>query len=199
MMPFRTNIQKNMDKLKDYKIDIIAPSHGPAYDKPEFILSAYRSWVYDEPLNIVLLPYVSMHGSTREMVEHLTQALTERNVNVKQFDLTVADPGKLAIALVDAATLVLGTCTVLGGAHPLAANVTFLANALRPNLKFASIIGSYGWGSRAIEQITGMLSNLKLEVLEPVYIKGSPGDDDFKALDKLAETIAQKHRERGYK
>ena len=199
MMPFRTNIQKNMDKLKDYKIDIIAPSHGPAYDKPEFILNAYRSWVYDEPRNIVLLPYVSMHGSTREMVEYFVQALTERNVNVKQFDLTVADPGKLAITLVDAATLVLGTCTVLGGAHPLAANVTFLANALRPNLKFASIIGSYGWGSRAIEQITGMLSNLKLEVLEPVYIKGSPGEEDFKALDKLAETIAQKHRERGYK
>jgi flavorubredoxin len=198
-MPFRTNIQKNMEKLKDYKIDIIAPSHGPAYDKPEFILNAYRSWVYDEPRNIVLLPYVSMHGSTREMVEYFVQALTERNVNVKQFDLTVADPGKLAIALVDAATLVLGTCTVLGGAHPLAANVTFLANALRPNLKFASIIGSYGWGSRAIEQITGMLSNLKLEVLEPVYIKGSPGDEDFKALDKLAETIALKHRERGYK
>ena len=199
MMPFRTNIQKNMDKLKDYKIDIIAPSHGPAYDKPEFILNAYRSWAYDEPRNIVLLPYVSMHGSTREMVEYFVQALTERNVNVKQFDLTVADPGKLAITLVDAATLVLGTCTVLGGAHPLAANVTFLANALRPNLKFASIIGSYGWGSRAIEQITGMLFNLKLEVLEPVYIKGSPGEEDFKALDKLAETVAQKHRERGYK
>jgi flavorubredoxin len=199
MMPFRTNIQKNMDKLKDYKIDIIAPSHGPVYDKPDFILNAYRSWVYDEPGNTVLLPYVSMHGSTREMVEHFVQALTERSINVKQFDLTVADPGKLAIALVDSATLVLGTCTVLGGAHPLAANVTFLANALRPNLKFASIIGSYGWGSRAIEQITGMLSSLKLEILEPVYIKGSPGDEDFKALDKLAETIAQKHKERGYK
>ena len=199
MMPFRTNIQKNMDKLKDYKIDIIAPSHGPVYDKPDFILNAYRSWVYDEPGNTVLLPYVSMHGSTSEMVEHFVQALTERSVNVKQFDLTVADPGKLAIALVDSATLVLGTCTVLGGAHPLAANVTFLANALRPNLKFASIIGSYGWGSRAIDQITGMLSSLKLEILEPVYIKGSPGDEDFKALDKLAETIAQKHKERGYK
>ncbi|MHB8085716.1 MAG: FprA family A-type flavoprotein [Dehalococcoidia bacterium] len=199
MMPFRTNIRKNMEKLKDYKIDIIAPSHGPAYDKPEFILNAYRSWVYDEPRNIVLLPYVSMHGSTREMVEHFVMALTERYVEVKQFDLTVADPGKLAIALVDAATLVLGTCTVLGGAHPLAANVTFLANALRPNLKYASIIGSYGWGTRAVEQITGMLSNLKPEILEPVYIKGSPREEDFKSLDKLAETIAQKHRENGYK
>jgi len=199
MMPFRANIKKNMERLKAYSIEVIAPSHGPVYDRPQFILDAYRSWVYDEPRNMVLLPYVSMHGSTREMVDHMAGALIERGVNVRQFDLTVADPGKIAIALVDSATLVLGTCTVLGGAHPLAANVVFLANALRPNLKFAGIIGSFGWGGRTIEQITGMLTNIKPEVLPPVYIKGSPAEADFAALDALAETISQKHRENGYK
>ena len=198
MMPFRVNIQRNLDKLKDYNLDMIAPSHGPVYHKPEFILNAYKSWVYDEPRNTVLLPYVSMHGSTKDMVDYLVGALIKRGVEVKQFDLTVADTGKLAMALVDSATLVLGTCTVLGGAHPLASNAAFLANALRPNLKFASIIGSFGWGSKAVEQITGMLTNLKIEVIEPVYIKGNPREDDFKALDKLADTIAAKHREHGF-
>ena len=199
MLPFRTNIQKNLDKLKDYAIEVIAPSHGPVHDKPSFILEAYKEWVYGESKNVVLLPYVSMHGSTKEMVNYLVEALIERGVGVKQFDLTVADPGKIAIALVDSATLVLATCTVLGGAHPLAANAAFLVNALRPNLKFATIIGSFGWGSRAIEQVTGMLTNLKLELLDPVYIKGNPREDDFKALDKLADSIALKHREQGYK
>jgi flavorubredoxin len=198
MMPFRTNIQKNLDKLKDYQIEVIAPSHGPAYNRPEFIMNAYKSWVFDEPKNIVLLPYVSMHGSTKEMVNYFVEALMSRGVIVKQFDLTVTDPGKLAIALVDAATLVLATPTVLTGPHHLAANAAFLANSLRPNLKFASIIGSYLWASRAVEQITGMIPNLKVELLEPVYIKGSPTDNDFKALDKLADAIAQKHRERGF-
>jgi len=199
MMPFRANIKKNMERLEGYPIDVIAPSHGPVYDRPEFILGAYKSWVYDNPRNVVLLPYVSMHGSTKDMVDHLVGALVERGVNVRQFDLTVADPGKIAIALVDSATLVLGTCTVLGGAHPLAANAVFLANALRPDLKYASIIGSFGWGGRTIEQITGMLTNIKPEVLPPVYIKGSPSEADYAALDALAETIALKHRENGYK
>jgi flavorubredoxin len=199
MMPFRANIKKNMERLKGYSIDVIAPSHGPVYDRPEFILGAYRSWVNDEPGNFVLLPYVSMHGSTKDMVDHLVGALVERGVNVRQFDLTVADPGKIAIALVDSATLVLGTCTVLGGAHPLAANAAFLVNALRPNLKYASVIGSFGWGGRTIEQITGMLTNIKPEVLPPVYIKGSPSEADYAALDTLAESIAQKHRENGFK
>ena len=44
MMPFRNIIKKNLEKLKDYKINIIAPSHGPMHDKPEFIINAYNSW-----------------------------------------------------------------------------------------------------------------------------------------------------------
>ena len=198
MMPFRTTIQKNLEKIRDYAIDIIAPSHGPVHDKPEFILKAYHSWAFDEPKNIVILPYISMHGSTRKMVEYLVEALVQRGVTVKQFDLTVTDIGKLAMALVDAATVVIGTPTVLAGPHPNVVYAAFLANALRPKLGFVSIIGSYGWGGKAVEQLAAMLPNLKVEILEPVLCKGFPKEDDFKALDSLAATIAQKHKEHNF-
>ena len=198
MMPFRTNIQKHLEKIKGYKIDLIAPSHGPMYDKPDFILNAYHSWVFDEPRNIVVLPYISMHGSTGKMVEYLVGALAQRGVTVKQFDLAVTDIGKLAIALVDAATVVIGTPTVLIGPHPNVVYAAFLANALRPKLRFVSIIGSYGWGGKAVEQLAAMLPNLKVEILEPVLCKGLPKEADFEALDKLANTIAEKHKENGF-
>lgn len=198
MMPFRTTIQKNLEKVKGYAIDIIAPSHGPMHDKPEFILEAYHSWAFDEPKNIVVLPYISMHGSTRRMVEYLIGALVQRGVTVKQFDLAVTDIGKLAMALVDAATVVIGTPTVLVGPHPNVAYAAILANALRPNIKFISIIGSYGWGGKAIEQLAAMITNLKVEILEPVLSKGFPKEADLKALDNLAAAIAEKHREHNF-
>jgi len=198
MMPFRTTIQKNLEKVKGYAIDIIAPSHGPMYDKPEFILKAYHSWVFSEPKNIVVLPYISMHGSTRKMVEYLVEALARRGVTVKQFDLAVTDIGKLAMALVDAATIVIGAPTVLAGPHPNVVYATVLANALKPNLKFVSIIGSYSWGGRTVEQLAGMIPNLKVEILEPVLCKGFPKEADFKALDNLATTIAEKHKEHNF-
>ena len=194
MMPFRTIVQKNLEKIKDLQIDVIAPSHGPIYDKPEFILEAYRDWVYASPKNIVVLPYISMHGSTRKMVKHLVSALVERDITVKQFDLAKTDVGKLAIALVDAITVVIGTPTVLIGPHPKVVYAVYLTNALRPKLKFASIIGSYGWGGRMVEQITEMLSNLKVQLLEPVVIKGFPKKEDFKALDRLADEILNRHK-----
>jgi len=198
MMPFRTSIEKHLERLNSYKIDIIAPSHGPMYDRPSFILEAYRSWVFDPPKNIVVLPYISMHGSTQEMVEYFVGALTDRGVTVKQFNLTATDIGKLAMALVDAATLVIGTPTVLVGPHPNVAYAALLANALRPRLQFISIIGSYGWGSKAVEQLTSMIPNLKAEALTPVLSKGFPSEEDFKALDNLASTIAEKHKALGF-
>jgi len=198
MMPFRTSIEKHLEKLNNYKIDVIAPSHGPTYDKPSFILEAYRSWVFDPPKNIVVLPYISMHGSTQKMVDYFVGALADRGVAVKQFNLAATDIGKLAMALVDAATLVIGTPTVLVGPHPNVAYAAFLANALRPRLQFISIIGSYGWGSKAVEQLAAMIPNLKAEVLTPVLSKGFPREADFQALDNLATTIATKHKERGF-
>ncbi len=198
MMPFHTIIEKHLEKLNSYKIDVIAPSHGPMYDKPSFIMEAYRSWVFGSQKNIVVLPYISMHGSTQKMVEYFVGALAGKGVTVKQFNLAATDIGKLAMALVDAATMVIGTPTVLVGPHPNVAYAAFLANALRPRLQFISIIGSYGWGSKAVEQLTGMIPNLKAEVLAPVISKGFPGEEDFKALDNLASTIAEKHKERGF-
>jgi flavorubredoxin len=198
MMPFQTVIGRHLEKLSGYQIDVIAPSHGPMYNKPSFIMEAYRSWVFGPPKNIVVLPYISMHGSTQKMVEYFVGGLADRGVTVKQFNLAATDIGKLAMALVDAATLVIGTPTVLVGPHPNVAHAAFLANALRPKLQFISIIGSYGWGSKAVEQLTGMIPNLKAEVLAPVISKGFPTEEDFKALDNLASTVAQKHKERGF-
>ncbi len=195
MIPFRSIIKKNVAKVLSHQIEVIAPSHGPIYDKPGFIIDAYQDWIADDPKNVVVIPYISMHGSTQKMVEYLVSALAEKGVTVYQFDLAVTDIGKLAIALVDAATLVVGTPTVLVGPHPNVVYATYLANALRPKLKFAAIIGSYGWSTKAVEQIAAMIPNLKVEILDTVLCKGFPGEADFQLLDKLAVTIANKHEQ----
>jgi flavorubredoxin len=194
MMPFRSIIRKNLEKVGKLQIEMIAPSHGPIHDKPHYIVDAYKDWVSDNVKNEVVLAYVSMHESTRLMAEHFSKALIQRGIVVRQFNLAVTDLGRLAIALVDAATVVLGSPTVLTGAHPKAAYAAFVANALRPKTRFASIIGSFGWGGKMVEQLAGLLTSMKVEVLPPVIAKGRPKDEDLLALDALAEQILEKHR-----
>ena len=197
MMPFRRQINANLAKLDELEIEMIAPSHGPVYDRPEFIIDAYKDWASDNVKNEVVVAYVSMHGSTSKMVSHFVEALIERGIKVRQFELATVDIGKLAMALVDAATIIIGSPTVLVGPHPCAAYAAFLANALRPKVKFASIIGSYGWGGKAVEQLTALMPNIKAEILEPVLAKGEPKEPDYAALDRLADEILAKHKENG--
>ena len=144
MLPFRLQIRKHLERLAKMDIAMIAPSHGVVYPDPALILDAYRDWAGEATKNTALIPFVSMHGSTREMVEHLSGALIRQGVCVVPCNLVQTDIGELAKELVDASTVILATPTVLGGPHPAVAYAAVLANALRPKTKFATVIGSYG-------------------------------------------------------
>ena len=195
MMPFRNSIRGYVENVKKLPLEMIAPSHGPVYKRPQFILDAYADWVSDTVKNEVVIAYVSMHGSTRKMVDHLTDALINRGITVRPFNLTHTDIGELAHSLVDTATVVIATPTVLFGPHPQIVYATYLANVLKPKMRFATVIGSYGWGGKSVEMIVKMLDHVKIEIIEPVMVKGLPDETTFKALDRLADDITKKHRD----
>ena len=195
MMPFRNSIKGYVDMVKALPLDMFAPSLGPIYRGPKFILDAYADWVSDAVKNEVVIAYVSMHGSTQKMVEHLTDALIARGITVKPFNLTRTDIGELAKSLVDTATVVIATPTVLFGPHPQVVYATYLANLLKPKVRFASVIGSYGWGGKSVETIVKMLDHVKVELIEPVMVKGLPDETTLQALNRLADDILKKHRE----
>ncbi len=195
MMPFRNQIRKNIEKIERKTIKFIAPSHGPVYDKPEIIISAYKEWVSDKIENKVIIPYVSMHDSTKEMVFELTRELTNYGIRTIPMNLTVTDIGVLAMELVDSKTIVFGTPYVLTGAHPLVVYSAYLINALRPKTKYIGFLTSYGWGGKGVEQLKGLLSNVKAQFLEPVLSKGYPKKDEIEKIKKLADKIKEKHSE----
>ena len=193
MMPFRSNIKTHLEKLAKYDLSFIAPSHGPVHANTKFITDIYTDWAVCGPRNKVLVAYISMHGSTYMLVNRLVSRLQEAGVSVEKLNLDQFDEGRVAMALVDSATLVIGTPTVLTGPHPKVAYAAYLANLLRPKLKYVSVIGSFGWGGRALETVAGLIPNIKAEVLKPVIIKGMPTEADLKQIDELAALIVERH------
>ncbi|HOK24598.1 MAG TPA: FprA family A-type flavoprotein [Coprothermobacter proteolyticus] len=194
MSPFRNLIKGHLEKIKKLDIDMIAPSHGPIYQNPDFIIEAYEEWISDQPKNIVLLPWISMHGSTQAMVEYLTSKLIEKGVEVQPYDISKADLGELTMATVDAATIILAAPTILTNMHPMAELVAYWVSILRPKAKAYGFIGSYGWGGKTLETVKSLFSGIKADFFEPVLVKGLPTQADYEALDKLADAIVEKHR-----
>jgi len=194
MMPFASLIKGHLKKLEPLDIEMIAPSHGPVHDHPEWILDAYHHWTHDAPKNMVVIPYTSMHGSTTLMVEHMIEALNDRGVHVHSFHMSKTDVGEYAIHLVDAATVVFATPTVLVGPHPSIVFTAYLTAALRPKLQNAAVIGSYGWAGKAAEKTKELCGALKVDWMEPVFTRGLPTHETYNALDQLADDIAARHK-----
>ena len=194
MSPFRNLIKGHLEKIKKLDIDMIAPSHGPIYQNPQFIVEAYEEWISDQPKNIVLMPWISMHGSTQAMVEYLSNVLIEKGVEVEPYDISKVDLGELTMATVDAATIILAAPTILTNMHPMAELVAYWVSILRPKAKAYGFIGSYGWGGKTLETVKSLFSGIKADFFEPVMVKGLPTQADYEALDKLADAIVEKHR-----
>jgi flavorubredoxin len=194
MMPFRNNIKSNLEKLAKYEIELICPSHGPIHKDVNFALDCYKDWALNEPKNKALLLYVSMHGSTAVMANRLASKLQEHGVEVEKLNLEDADTGRVAMAMVDSATIVLATPTVLAGPHPKAIYAAYLASLLRPKVKFLAIMYSYGWGGKTVEVLANILSGLKAELVGQIGVKGLPMENEFKLIDELAISISDKHQ-----
>ena len=192
MMPYRPHAMKYAEQLSAMAIDLIGPSHGPVYRRPEFILSRYRDWTGDETRPQVIIPYLSMYESTAKMVAYLVDRLMEKGLSVQPFNVVELDSGRFAAALVEASTLVFASPTVLDGPHPSMAAAAYLVNALRPKTRYGGIIGSYGWGNDAMQtSLASLLPNLAVQWFAPVMAGGVAKSEALAELDRLADDIAK--------
>lgn len=194
MMPFRVMCKKYLQIIKDLNVDMILPSHGPIHNNPSYILDLYTDWTSDLGKNLVLLSYVSMYGATEDMINYLSDELNKKGIDTFKYDIISDNLGDLAMALVDGTTIVLGTSMVLAGPHPASVNLAYIASVLKPKAKIASLVGSYGWGGKLFDIIVEILSKLKLDIIEPVQVKGVLTQEDYKKLDEMVEKIAEKHQ-----
>ena len=131
------------------------------------------------------------------MIDYLSEKLEEKNIKTLKYDIVRGDLGDLAMGLVDATTMVLGTSMVLAGPHPASVNIAYLAGVLRPKLRIASFVGSYGWAGKLFEPLAECVSKLKLDVIEPIQIKGRLTESDYKKLDNMVTSIYDKHKALG--
>jgi flavorubredoxin len=195
MMPFRPNAQRGLEKVKDLPIKLIAPSHGPIHRNPEHILKAYGKWSNGEMKQKAVIIYVTMWNSTEKMIKPIEDTLMSEGIEVAKYHLPVSDIGELAKDLVDSKAIILGTPTVLAGAHPLGMYAAYLAKVLRPPAKFAVVLSSYGWGGGAIRHIQETLGPTKMEIVGAMEINGPPTEADINKIVEIGKTLAKKIKE----
>lgn len=191
MMPFAKIIRKNIERVKSLRPEIIAPSHGPVYTDPNYPIKLYEEWTSDEVKEKVVILYASMHGSTKLAVDHLVNRLGDY-FEVQVFNVTGVDHGELAMALIDAAALVVASPTFLGKLHPNVAGTLYLLGALRPKTKVLGFIGSYEWGGAEDKDFDMLTQGFNAEKIKPFMFKGKPKEADYEAISRLVAELVEK-------
>jgi len=199
MMPFSPQVRKYTEMVISIAPSMIASSHGPVWNDPSLILNKYLKWTGDKVNKTVVIPYVSMHGSSNVIMERLTWRLAKKGISVLCRNLG-ADPESLAVEtghvlndLVTAAAVVFAIPTVLGGPHPAGAYCAMVVNALRPKTRFIGLVGSYGWGTKIEEVFVSLTSGLKkAHRLETLLFEGLPTEEDLLKVDQYADDLAEK-------
>jgi len=195
MMPFAASAQKALDKVKPLNPKIVAPSHGPVYRNPQTIVEAYEKWTRGSLERKVVVVYVSMWGSTQALERVITETIATEGVEAVPYNLSIADISHVLRDLVDASAVVIGTPTVLGGAHPLAVYATELIASFGVRGKIAAVFGSFGWGGGAARRIKARLEQGGFEVVDTLEIRGPPKPEHVEKAVALGKAVANKVKE----
>ncbi|MCW3980610.1 MAG: FprA family A-type flavoprotein [Candidatus Bathyarchaeota archaeon] len=190
MMPLAASARKALDKVKVTKAKIIAPSHGPIYRNPEPIVEAYENWTRGPLRKKVVIVYVSMWGSTQMLERTITETISGEGVEAIPYNLTVADISHVLRDLVDSSAVVIGTPTVLGGAHPLAMYAAELIASFGIRGKTAAVFGSFGWGGGGMKKVKTRLEQGGFDVIDSFEIRGSPKPEHIAKAIALGKAVA---------
>ncbi|MFA6989363.1 MAG: FprA family A-type flavoprotein [Candidatus Gastranaerophilaceae bacterium] len=194
MMPFVRIFKKYFAVIDELDIKMICASHGPIYQNPSFIINAYKDWAKENSADKTVIIHVSMYGSTNIMLDYVTQKLQQNGVEVCVYDVMNCDLGNFAMDLIDATGVIIATPMVLGGPHPAVVSYTYIVNALRPQIKYVGIMGSYNWGGFMEKKIKNLLEDMRnIEFIKPLLIKGHPKQKDYPQIDEFVSEILKQY------
>lgn len=193
MRPFTGYIGKNMKKLDEFEISLIAPSHGPLLrDNPRQYIDRYIDWINIEPTQDVAIFHTTNYGNTSKIAELIAEKLHAKGLTTKLIDAVGADMEKVQDIIERSRCVALGSPTFNGDAVIPIWDICNQFATVYSIGKKAAVFGSYGWGGQATELIAGRLSGMKLKVYEKQYrARLIPSDEELAELNEFCDGLAE--------
>jgi flavorubredoxin len=194
MRPFTGFIRRNMKKLDDHEISMVAPSHGPIFRRnPTRQIESYKAWSVDkaENGNIVSIFYASNYGNTKSMADIVGNELNAAGYNVELFDVATTD-ADLQEQIEKSTAVLVGTPTFNGDAIKPIWEFVNLFSTVYSIGKKAAVFGSYGWGGEGVKMVADRLSSLKLKVYEEnCRARLIPSEEEETAIRDWSKQVAE--------
>jgi flavorubredoxin len=179
-------------------IKLVATDHGPIWRQDiAKVFELYARWAAQFKTRKAVVVYDTMWGSTARMARAIADGLREAGVSARLMSMSGSHRSEVATELLEAGALLVGSPTLNRNIFPSLADVMTYLKGLAPRNLIGAAFGSYGWSSQAVGQLTDLLRQMDVEVIDEgvaaVYVP------DVEALERcrtLGRRVADRLTER---
>lgn len=196
--PFKPFVLKGIEKIKDLKIAIICPGHGPVLrEDPWKIVETYKEWSTPSRPKIngdkkVTISYVSAYGYTEELAKAIAEGIKkDHNVEVKMYDVIKHETSEIMKDIEESDGLLFGSPTIVNELLPPIRILLANLNPIIHGGKYAGAFGSYGWSGEAVPRIESRLKELKMKSPLPgLRVKFRASEEQLEEARKFGSDFA---------
>ncbi len=191
VLPFSSQVQKELKAASSLDIRMIAPSHGIIWRAHvNKIIESYKKWSHNQIENKAVIIYDTMWESTGSIAHAIYQGFENRDIKVELHDLKQTHISDLMTLILDAKYICVGSPTFNNGIMPaVSAFLTYL-KGLAPKNRTGLAFGSYGWGGQSVKQVEEILKSCDFNMLESVKVQYIPDEKTLKEItDKISKAI----------
>jgi len=187
-------VQALLAKVKELKIQMICPAHGPILTTPlEEYIRLYDTWSRYEPESSgVLIAFGSFHGNSKKAAEYLAGKLVERGfTEVVLRDMVRDDMAEIIEDAFRYDRMILVASSYEGGVFPQTREFLSRLQSKGYQKRKVAIVENGTWSPSAGRVIREMLESMKaIEIVEPmVTIYSVMNECNMEELNTLADEM----------
>jgi len=178
---FSKFVLRAIEKLADFDIKVIAPSHGIIWrDNPGEIIERYRKFASylegpaEEEITII---WGSMYGNTEKVLHSVIKGIRSEGVAVHVHQLPDEDVSWALASAWKSKGLIFGMPTYEYKMFPPIASAISMFNLKHVHNKKVFRFGSFGWSGGAQKEFDAITDGMNWDCIEPLEWKGKALDD----------------------
>ena len=201
LLPYSPLILKMLKQLTklNIKINMIAPDHGPIWNKEtsiQWILESYKRWSIQKPNKKAVFLYDTIQRSTFRIAEFISDRLAKEGVPSYLMDVNISHRSNVMTELLNAGILVIGSTEINSHLPASMSDMLCYIKGLSPKNLIGQAFLSYKKSSSPIFVLQQALKDMAVRLIaDPILTHHSETNESLSNCHTLAHQLSEHIRD----
>lgn len=192
--PFKDKALAAIEKIRNERVEIVCPSHGPVIRKdPWRHIGYYETWCRPREVGKkMVIFYLSPHGNTERMAVAVASGAARPGLTVESYHINRVSAGEIRDLMEEADALVFGIPTINRDIPKPMWDVLAYLSTVKLKTCIGGVFGSYGWSGEACKMAEERLKGLNFKLpAASLRFPFTPRPEAIEQCEAFGRTIAE--------